>query len=242
MDIRALYYILMGQKALEIDLKDRAMELFDKSSKNQKRWPQAEIHLAVLSEENMNFEEALRHVEVALGIDPKNYEAIELRARYLLAKGDRAGARRDYRTLLTLHPEKSSTLYGLLGDLARAEERWMEAIEHYRMAANDEKNVNLREQLEETIHELELVPELQVLARQDVNYSRKFQALRRISRMPNAAGVQALFKALDDPNIRFARVVWKKLKKVTGEDIEFSKEAWETWWESKGATAAIKNL
>lgn len=231
-EIIGLYSIDMGRRALSLGLSERALELLTRSTELQRSWPGAELELAHLAHKSGNLEAALQHVGRALEIAPLYPAATEARAGYHFERGDLKSARRDYRTLLGLHPDRKSVLECRLGDLARAEERWGEAVEHYRRALEGEVETATQERLSLTIRDLELVPELDALGGGD--YARKFFAIRRIVRHPNAVAVEALIGALDDTNLRFARVAWRSLRRVTGQRFGFVREPWSQWWTRRG--------
>jgi len=86
--------------------------------------------------------------------------------------------------------------------------------------------------------DLEVYPDLETIRgtgaesdeRQDgLDYSEKFAALRRIARHPIPAALEVLVDTLDDPNRRFARMAWKTLGQVSGQELPFESQAWKAW-------------
>ncbi len=229
----------LARRAARLGLAERANELYARSAALQRSWPDAELALARAAEERGARAAALAHVSSALEIDPNDPDALETRARLRLAAGDRRGARADYRTLLESHPDRTSTVERALGDMARADGRLDEAMEHYRLALRAERDAVGRQEISRDLDRLRLLPAKRAMREGD--YSARFAAIRRLADSPDVEAVELLISALDDRNLRFARVAWYALRRIAQIDLPFSRTRWTEWSRNGGLEGLVES-
>ena len=82
-----------------------------------------------------------------------------------------------------------------------------------------------------TTSKLTRSPSLRVLKAKG-DYPAKFEALRRVADSPTRLSTGVLIDALRDENLRYSRLVWSTLRRITGQELGFDPEAWERWWSS----------
>jgi len=178
---------------------------------------------------------------------PDHYPALELQARLYLQNGEAALARRELQALLKRFPERARALYQLLGDLELEAGRWAEALRCYRESSRREDDLEVKRKQEIWLQELALFPEFEVLQGQPaergkspVSEARRFEAVGRISRVATSLGLENLIGLLDDENLRLARQAWQALRRLTRQELAFSKEAWSSWWNKEGRQAFLR--
>ena len=173
--------------------------------------------------------DALDHL---LALDPADGKALARRAALLLLVPDLAGAEKDIRRALENDPPPPAEAFLVLGDLEIAQGRPDRAIAAYRRFTAGGPPEPLRARALARIQDLEIQPSVAAL-RGGGEYPEKFEALRRIAAARAPSSTEALIASLRDGNLRFARLAWRTLQDVTGQEIGFDPEAWERWWAGK---------
>jgi regulator of sirC expression with transglutaminase-like and TPR domain len=175
-----------------------------------------------------------RALEEALVLDPKSPRAHLRRGALLRRSGDLQGAERDFLLALEAAGGTGDPAVLLeLGDLERERGKPDRALDAYRRYLVERPTSPERERVQVAIREIELEPSLEALKAKG-DYPAKFGALRRVAESPTRLSTGVLIQALRDENLRFSRLVWRELRKTTGQDLGFEPEAWERWWRSQG--------
>jgi len=196
------------------------------------------MDLANLAEATADSPLLRRALDGALAAEPGHPPALARRAGLLRRSGDLEGAERDLRRALADGAPPEPAVFLELADLERERGRIDRAIEAYRRFLAFDPPVDLRQRVRRQIRDLELQPALETLQR-GRDYSARFHALRRVAVSPTPRCTEVLIASLRDENLRFARVVWRTLREITGEAIGFEPEAWERWWAAQKAQVTV---
>lgn len=235
-----------GQGALEIDRQDIAVKLFREAKGADAASSAPALALASVAFENRDFQAALGYTDDALRHNPNDFATLELHARLLRSTAQIGAARELYSRLLREFPNRAHGVHVGVAALEADAGNWEQAVRHLREAAVNESRPEERQRLLERATDLEVYPDLDTIrVRQagevdtgdpaEPGYPARFAALRRVAQHPIPAAYETLIDALEDPNQRFARMAWKTLERMSGQNLPFDRAAWKTWWTESGS-------
>lgn len=230
--LEARLHQALGEVLVESEDPDRAVQAFARSLELHPDLRASQLSLAHLARSSGDLGQARRRVERLLEVSPDLLEARELHARVLIEIGETRGARRAIEELLRLDPDRAGSFHVLLGDLERREGRWEKALEHYDRARAVATRPEDLERLRREAEGIERARQVAIL-RGPAPDAEKFQAIRRLARHPTRSSFEALIQLLEDPNLRLARLAWKTLRTLSGEELDFAIEPWRAWLDSR---------
>ncbi len=228
----------LARSALERGAGETALALLGESAAACPRRKEPWVDLAEVHRRGGDAARERTALDQVLTLEPDDGKALARRAALLIAASDLDGAERDIRRALEKDPRPPAEALLVLGDLEGERGRLDRAIAAYRRFLSTDPPAPLRSRVTAKVQDLEIRPSLAILKGRR-EYPERFEALRRIAAARAPGSIEVLIDALHDGNLRFARLAWRTLQDLTGQEIGFDAEAWERWSrESQKATAA----